>query len=76
VVALDRPNEAYAQALRSEGARFEEHRAGELRLFGDAREAAGLALRAARSSGAVVRRLERGRNSLEDIYLAAVGGAR
>ena len=74
VVALDRPNDAYAEALRSEGARFEERRAGELRLFGDAREAAGLALRAARRSGAVVRRLERGRNSLEDIYLAAVGG--
>lgn len=74
VVALDAPNAAYAEALHAVGARFEERRAGELRLFGDAGEAADLALRAARRSGAVVRRLERGRNSLEDIYLAAVGG--
>jgi len=74
VVSLDAPSAAYAEALRADGARFEERRAGELRLFGDAREAAGLALRAAQRSGAVVRRLERGRNSLEDIYLEAVGG--
>lgn len=74
VVSLDAPNPAYADALRADGVRFEEPRAGELRLFGDAREAAGLALRAAQRSGAVVRRLERGRNSLEDIYLEAVGG--
>lgn len=74
VVALDRPSDAYAEALRADGARFEERKPGELRLFGDAGEAADLALRAARRSGAVVRRLEPGRNSLEDIYLEAVGG--
>jgi ABC-2 type transport system ATP-binding protein len=74
VVSLDAPSSGYAEALHAEGARFEERRAGELRLFGDAREAARLALRAAQRSGAVVRRLERGRNSLEDIYLEAVGG--
>lgn len=76
VVALDAPNAAYAEALRDAGARFEEPRAGELRLFGDAHEAAAQALSAARRSGAVVRRMERGRNSLEDIYLDAVGGGK
>lgn len=76
VVALDAPNAAYAEALRAAGARFEEPRAGELRLFGEAQEAAAQALRAAKLSGAVVRRMERGRNSLEDIYLEAVGGGK
>jgi hypothetical protein len=62
--------------LQASGARFERGRPGELRLYGEPEAAAALAMEAARRTGAVVHRLERGRNSLEDIFLRAVGGDR
>ncbi len=74
LVGLESPSEAFVAALAARGGRFESIGPLELRLFGEPLEAAGVALDAARSSGAVVRRLERGRNSLEDIFLAAVKG--
>jgi ABC-2 type transport system ATP-binding protein len=73
VVALDEELPAFAEALRASGARFEHGRPGQLRLYGEPSAAAALAMEAARRTGAVVHRLERGRNSLEDIFLSAVG---
>ncbi len=74
LVGLETHSEAFAAALSARGGRFEPSGPSELRLFGEPLAAAALALDAARASGAVVRRLERGRNSLEDIFLAAVKG--
>jgi len=73
VVVLEEPSPSFGQALSARGCRYEATERGELRLFGDHAGAAAVALEAARESGAVVRRMERGRNSLEDIFLEAVG---
>jgi ABC-2 type transport system ATP-binding protein len=76
VVELDHELPAFTQTLTAGGARFERGRPGQLRLFGEPQAAAALAMEAARRTGAVVQRLERGRNSLEDIFLRAVGSDR
>src|SRR5262249_1750651 len=73
VLTLETEPASFGNALAERGVRFERGGHGVLRVYGDADQAALLALDAARRSGAVVRRLELGRNSLEDIYLSAVG---
>ena len=71
-VGLERPDSGYAQALEKRGAQVELLHADELRLIGDARTSARLALEVAREQGVVVRRLESGRNTLEEIFLSAI----
>jgi ABC-2 type transport system ATP-binding protein len=73
VLTLETEVPAFSALLAERGVRFERGSAGVLRVYGDAERAAAHALDAARLSGVVVRRLERGRNSLEDIFLTAVG---
>jgi len=73
VLSLDEELAAFTEALDESGVRFERRAAGELRVYGEPAAAAALVLDTARRTGAVVRRLERGRNSLEDIFLKAVG---
>jgi ABC-2 type transport system ATP-binding protein len=73
VLTLEEEHPSFGAALSERGVRFERGSQGVLRVFGDAEQSAALALDAARTTGAVVRRLERGRNSLEDIFLSAVG---
>jgi len=73
VLTLETEPASFGNALADRGVRYERGGQGVLRVYGDADQAAQLALDAARLSGAVVRRLELGRNSLEEIYLSAVG---
>jgi ABC-2 type transport system ATP-binding protein len=74
VVGLERPDPAFGEALTRRGARWELLRPDELRLHGEPEAAAALALETASETGVVVRRLERGRNTLEQIFLDAVRG--
>jgi ABC-2 type transport system ATP-binding protein len=75
-VGLERPDPAFAQALARRGARWEEVHADELRVYGEPRATAALVLEVARETGALLRRIEGGRNTLEEIFLEAVGGKR
>jgi len=72
IVGLERPEPGYARALEERGAKVAIQHADELRLFGNARASAKLALEVAREQGVVVRRLESGRNTLEEIFLSAI----
>jgi ABC-2 type transport system ATP-binding protein len=71
-VGLERPDPAFGQALDRSGAKWEEIHLDELRIFGDPRAAAAQAMQAARDTGVVLRRIEGGRNTLEEIFLEAV----
>jgi ABC-2 type transport system ATP-binding protein len=75
LVDLEAPSPAFEALLRERGARFEATGPLGLRLYGEHRSAASLAVEAARSSGAVLRRMQRGSNSLQEIFLRAVQGA-
>ena len=72
VVGLESPDASYAEALESRGAKVETLHQDELRLFGDPDTAARLALEVAREKNVTLRRLERGRNTLEEIFLTAI----
>ena len=76
VIGLERPDDAFGKALSERGVRWESLRPDELRLHGEPGAAAALALDTARATGAVVRRVEWGRNTLEEIFLDAVRGDR
>ena len=75
-VGLERPDPAFGEHLERAGARFEALHDSELRVFGEPERTAGLVLEAARATGALVRRIESGRNTLEEIFLQAVGKGR
>jgi len=72
VVGLERPDDAFGQALDRRGARWEALHADELRLFGEPEAAASLALETSRETGVLVRSIGSGRNTLEQIFLEAV----
>jgi ABC-2 type transport system ATP-binding protein len=74
VIGLERPDDAFGEALGRRGSRWETLHADELRLYGEPEAAAALALEVARETGILVRRIESGRNTLEDIFLEAVQG--
>lgn len=71
-VALEQPDPAFGEALGHAGVRWEEIHPGELRVYGDPSEAAAQAMGAARATGALIRRIESGRNTLEETFLKAV----
>jgi ABC-2 type transport system ATP-binding protein len=75
-VGLERADPSFGAALDRRGARWEPIHADELRLFGEPAAAAALVLEVARETGVLVRRLESGRNTLEEIFLEAVGKGR
>ena len=74
-VALQEPNVAFIEGLTRRGVRHEQTSDHELFLFGDHKATATTAFEVARESGAILRRVEPGRNSLEDIFLEAVKGS-
>ncbi len=71
-VGLEQPDPAFGAALTEAGLRWEEPQPGEIRVFGDSDTIAAAAMDAARKTGALLRRIESGRNSLEEIFLKAV----
>ena len=74
VIGLDQPDDAFGQALDRRGARWETLHPDELRLYGEPEAAAAMALETSRETGVLVRRIESGRNTLEQIFLDAVQG--
>ncbi len=76
LVGLERPEASFGESLDRRGARWEPIHADELRLFGQPEAAAALALEVARETGVMLRRVESGRNTLEEIFLEAVKGGR
>jgi len=72
-VGLERADPAFGEALERAGSRWEEVRGDELRIYGDPAAAAAQAIEAARATGVLVTRIESGRNTLEEIFLEAVG---
>lgn len=72
-VGLERPDATFGQALERRGARWETVHPDELRVYGDPNTVAAVALDVARETGVLVRRIESGRNTLEEIFLEAVG---
>ena len=72
IIGIERPDAAFGRALDRRGARWEQLHADELRIYGDHQAAAGMAFDVARETGALVRHIESGRNTLEDIFLNAV----
>lgn len=74
-IALQEPSARFLEILTIRGVRHELAGEVELHLFGDHRETAAVAFAAARECGTILRRVEPGRNSLEDIFLAAVKGS-
>lgn len=72
-VGLLHPSPAFEAALREAGATVEAIEALSLRV-GGAKEIPSLVLAAAQKTGAHVRQIVPGRNSLEDIFLKAVAG--
>jgi ABC-2 type transport system ATP-binding protein len=73
MVGLERADPAFGEALDRAGARWEAIHADELRVYGEPAAAAAQAMEAARATGALLRRIESGRNTLEEIFLEAVG---
>ncbi len=71
-VGLEESNPAYGKALDQIGARWEEIHADELRVFGEPATAAAQAMEAARETGVLLRHIQSGRNTLEEIFLEAV----
>ena len=71
-VGLERPDPAFGEALERIGARWEQIHAGELRVYGEPQAAAAQAMEATRATGVLLRRIESGRNTLEEIFLEAV----
>lgn len=74
LVGLERPDPAFGAALERRGTRWEQVHPDELRVYGEPQAAAALALDVARETGRTLLRVERGRNTLEEIFLEAVGG--
>lgn len=74
LIGLEEPSSTFEAALSTRGARWERGRPGELRLFGDADHMSNIAMEAARETGVLVRKIESGRNTLEEIFLNAVRG--
>ncbi len=72
LVGLEQPTPGFRQELERAGAKLETHHEDEFRLYGEAEAMANLAMRVAHDQGVVLRRLERGRNTLEEIFLTAV----
>ncbi len=72
-VGLERPEPSFGAELERNGTRWEAVHPDELRVYGEPRAAAAQALAAARATGALVRRIESGRNTLEEIFLEAIG---
>lgn len=71
-VGLERPDPAFGRALERAGVRYEAIGHDELRVYGEPEAAAARALEVARATGIPLRRIESGRNTLEEIFLAAV----
>jgi ABC-2 type transport system ATP-binding protein len=71
-IGLEKPDPAFGEALDRTGVRWEAVHADELRIYGDPQTAAAQAMEAARASGVLLRRIESGRNTLEEIFLEAV----
>ena len=71
-IELERSDPAFTTALERSGARWEEIHADELRIYGDPETAAAQAMEASRATGVLLRRIESGRNTLEEIFLEAV----
>lgn len=76
MVGLESADPEFGKALSRAGVRWQELHPDKLQVFGPPREAAEHAMQAARESGAQVRRIESGRNTLEEIFLEAVGSGR
>ena len=74
LVDLEAPAPGFAAALAARGGRHEVVGPLGLRVFGETTSAAALALAAAADAGVVLRRVERARTSLEEIFLRAVKG--
>ncbi len=72
-IGLERPEPAFGEALQRRGARWEAVHSDELRVYGEPRSAAAMAVEVAHETGASLRRIESGRNTLEEIFLEAVG---
>lgn len=73
-VVIEGETAAFGRVLDACGLSWEEVAPGELRVLGESDAVADGAFRAARESGALVRRIESGRNSLEEFFLRAVEG--
>jgi ABC-2 type transport system ATP-binding protein len=74
VIGLEQRDPSFEAALDQRGARWETLSAGEMRLYGEPQAAAALTFEVAHETGAVVRRIEAGHNTLEAIFLDAVRG--
>jgi len=72
-VGLEREDAGFGEALEQAGARWEQIHAHELRVYGEPKLAAAQAMEAARATGVLLSRIESGRNTLEEIFLEAVG---
>ena len=75
-VWLEQPEPAFGEALERRGVRWEALQPEELRVYGDPEAAAAWVLEAAHETNALVRRIESGRNTMEEIFLEAVKGGR
>ncbi len=71
-VGLEQADPAFEEALGRIGARWDRVQGDELRVYGEPRAAAAQVMEAARATGVLLRRIESGRNTLEEIFLAAV----
>ena len=71
-VGLEQADPAFEEALGRIGARWEGIHADELRVYGEPQAAAAQAMEAARATGVLLRHIESGRNTLEEIFLEAV----
>jgi len=72
-VGLVQADPKFGEALTQSGVKWEAIHADALRVYGEPGRAAAQAMEAARVSGAQLRHIARGRNTLEEIFLDAVG---
>ena len=72
IIGLDSADPRFEELLVRRGTRFERMHADEFRLFGSPKEVSQVALEVARETGIGLRRIESGRNTLEEIFLNAV----
>ena len=75
MVSVERADPAFEDELARRSIRWETAEPGVLRVFGEPEAAAAGVLAAAHATGTLVRRMEQGRNTLEQTFLDAVGKA-
>lgn len=75
-VGLERPDPSFGEALERSGARCEAIHADEMRVYGEPQATAAMVVEVARETGILVRRIQSAHNTLEEIFLEAVGKGR